>query len=252
MTKKIKNIIKDHLRKRGVFVLRRLPLGVDIAYDIQRFLPRNCVSVIFDVGANVGQSTEAFLKDFSGAKIYSFEPSSKLFRRLESKFANHPRVLCFNIGFSSTPGSAELDHTSAETMYHIKREKPPEFEVIGGEKVYLDTIDKFCSQSKISHIDFLKIDTEGYDQEVLLGATEMMKESRVCCLQAECSLSPENKFHADFFDICALLFQLKYRLFGIYEQVPSWNRRAPDIRRVNAAFISSRVIDLNSGSQVRT
>lgn len=49
----------------------------------------------------------------------------------------------------------------------------------------MTTLGRFCEESGIAHIGFLKIDTEGFELEVLLGAEEMMASSKISAIQFE-------------------------------------------------------------------
>ena len=45
--------------------------------------------------------------------------------------------------------------------------------------VQVETLDNYCQRNSISKIDLLKIDTQGYDLEVLRGAKQMLSEHRI-------------------------------------------------------------------------
>ena len=47
------------------------------------------------------------------------------------------------------------------------------------EDVYVETLDRFLAQQKIEHVDIFKIDTQGFDLEVLLGAAVSLSFSCV-------------------------------------------------------------------------
>ena len=73
-------------RRRGTHTVSepRLPHGQDVVADLWRRAPDLAVSIIFDVGANEGQSALRFAKAFPGARIVSFEPFQSTFARLEA------------------------------------------------------------------------------------------------------------------------------------------------------------------------
>ena len=45
--------------------------------------------------------------------------------------------------------------------------------------VEVDTVDRYCASNGIERIDFLKIDVEGFEEDVLRGATTMLKRKSV-------------------------------------------------------------------------
>ena len=61
---------------------RYFPRGIFWMFDIQRFLGTRSLGVLFDVGANTGQTLKTLLHHAPKAKIYSFEPTLETFRIL--------------------------------------------------------------------------------------------------------------------------------------------------------------------------
>ena len=101
------------------------------------------ITVIFDIGANVGDVTFRMLEMFPKATIFAFEPCSSTFVRLR-------------------------DRTMLEIVpeYH---EMNPHVQTAGTEGISLTRLDKFVEEQGISHIDLVKIDVEGAEYEVLSG-----------------------------------------------------------------------------------
>lgn len=60
--------------------------------------------IIFDIGANTGQTAERYLELFRDATVYCFEPFPPSYNRLRERFTNEPRVRCFQLAISSTTG----------------------------------------------------------------------------------------------------------------------------------------------------
>lgn len=113
------------------------------------------------------------------------------------------------------------------------------------EKVPIETLDSFCERNGISHIDFLKIDTEGFDLNIMLGAGGMLARHCVDLVQAEVLMNADNKYHVPFSDVRQHLESFGYRLFGIYEQGVEWGMNIPIIRRANVVYISRTVSQNN-------
>jgi hypothetical protein len=70
----LKSGLKSLLSRFDIYVLRMLPRGVSLSHDLREALPGESFDMIFDVGANVGQSTRRYLREFPNAHIVSFEP----------------------------------------------------------------------------------------------------------------------------------------------------------------------------------
>ena len=78
-----------------------LSRGIDLIKDIDFYLPRYRVDVVFDVGANIGQSANSYLAGFPDSCIYCFEPVSYTFHRLQDNFKNNERIECYQFAFGS-------------------------------------------------------------------------------------------------------------------------------------------------------
>jgi FkbM family methyltransferase len=236
-----KTALKRLLARFDIHVFRMLPRGVSVSHDLRQALPEHRFEMIFDVGANVGQSARRYLREFPRAQIVSFEPCTPFYLALKAGFAGSPRVTAEPLALSSVEGAAILVQTRNPMMHHLNvygEDAASEAGEAGAEEVAVSTVDDYCEGHGIDHIDFLKIDTEGHDFEVVVGADRMLTEGRVTALQCECSVSPENHYHVGFEMMRSHLELKGYRLFGVYEQVPEWIRSAPNLRRVNAVFIA--------------
>ena len=242
----LKSVIKKGLKARGVHVYRALPRGFELAHDLRSALPHQRFEIIFDVGANIGQSAASFLDDFPAARIWCFEPSATLHSKLARRFSDNSRVTCERFALSSSQGEAYLKHSPNTSMFHLTSlcsdELPANVTPGDGEIVVGKTLDRYCHDAGISHIDFLKVDTEGHDLEVLRGANSLLAAGTIACLQCECSMSRDNVFHRSFEEIKFFVEPFGYRLFGIYEQVEDWIMDKPNLRRIDAAFVAPVVM----------
>jgi FkbM family methyltransferase len=139
---------------------------------------------IFDVGANKGQSLDFFLSIRPNAQITSFEPNPSLFQLLTHKYAGQANISLVNKGVSFAKQVLtfyinKLDLTSSfealnpNSKYLAKKAqvmgvKPTE---IISEALEIETIclRDYIQEEKITHIDVLKIDTEGHELKCLKG-----------------------------------------------------------------------------------
>src|SRR5690606_15807787 len=99
-----------------------------------------------------------------------------------------------------------------------------------------------------SQIDLLKIDTEGHDLLVLEGARTMLSNQSIAIIHIEAGISSDNHRHVPFSAIQSFMNEFGYRSFAIYEQVHEWPTGRPDLRRINAAFISPECSRMNTVS----
>ena len=87
--------LEDLILSSSLFPLTRyVPHGHSCWYDIQRFASTRELGVIFDVGANVGQTARRLIKYFPNACIYCFEPSSDSYKKLHAVYGWRRNVHC--------------------------------------------------------------------------------------------------------------------------------------------------------------
>jgi FkbM family methyltransferase len=140
--------------------------------------------IIFDIGANVGIYTENILKLIPGALIYSFEPHPKTFKTLQANIKGASTTL--NLAIGNEIGKITIFDKSSDGSEHASLIK----EVVNNTEVKatqvdINTIDNFCKENQIESIDFLKIDVEGCEYDVLLGAKEMIGHGKIHMIQFE-------------------------------------------------------------------
>jgi FkbM family methyltransferase len=233
--------LKHRVRSTLVDVLtsaRLLPykFGIDPFQDIKRQLGRQSIRTIFDVGANKGETALVFRAVYPSATIHCFEPNSELSGILNASLAE---LDVHTVALSSKIGEAGFDRSKATSdLFSLTDE-------LSGEIVRLETIDNFCLTNLVGHIDYLKIDTEGHDLEVLRGAAKMLADEAIDIVQAEVSMNPDNRLHVGFLEVQNFLQQYGYRIFGIYEQISEWPTGQSNMRRANVVYISQKVMKAN-------
>jgi FkbM family methyltransferase len=210
--------LRSALRRCGLSV-RKIPegIGTDAMGDMALFMKHDH-PLVFDVGANVGQSIRLIRRTFKHATIHSFEPSPRAFKELQESYCNDPDLHLWNCGVGSLAGSMTLmenDHSDMSSFLplgeygwgRIACETP----------VPVTTLDDFCSKYEIYHIDILKSDTQGYDFEVLKGADRMFREGRVSLLFFEVIFTEMYRGLPQFGDIYNYLIQREMALVSFYQ-----------------------------------
>jgi len=141
-------------------------------------------SVFVDVGANVGRWTELFLSEGGGKKGLLFEPSEYAFEVLNKRFQNMQNITVIKACVSDSVGEISFfeEPEGGETSSF-----DPKFSSSKAIKrvVATTTLDVEAKQHQLTHIDFLKIDTEGYDLHVLHGSAGLLSGQKIGVIQFE-------------------------------------------------------------------
>jgi hypothetical protein len=121
-------------------------------------------------------------------------------------------------------------------------------EIVQRIKVPVTTVDDYSAQGSIEHIHLLKIDTQGFDFEVIKGADRMLTERRVDLVLTEITFARHYEGLPRFDAIYAHMAERGYRLTGVYDQhrskrILNW----ADVMFASASILRERVGPLARG-----
>ena len=142
--------------------------------------------IIFDVGAHFGETIGVIKKNFDFKKIYSFEASPINFKILNNNFPNelnsNIEIYNFALGEKNSENfinqtiessSSTINDLNLKSSYLSKKLKILNIsdKNLFSKKIPIKiiTLDSFIDEKKIGKIDLLKIDTEGYELNILKG-----------------------------------------------------------------------------------
>lgn len=137
-------------------------------------------TLIFDIGANVGNKTAEYLN--SGAnKIVAVEPSFSTYSVLVDRFKNDARVICENIAVSKQNGTAALFLSNYHTINTLSKDfidrtgsdRFKDSSWSSKQQVLTKTLDSMIE--KYGTPDLIKIDVEGHEFSVIQGLTKPIK-----------------------------------------------------------------------------
>ena len=214
----MKRILKKILGAFGYKILKNskvLLLNDDPYIAIKDTLGKNNI-VFFDVGANQGQTINKMSNHYPGAKIYAFEPSKNCFEFLKTIFKNNS-VSLHNLAIGSSSGELEFNEYSWSALNSLLKRAYGSAKILETYLVEVATIDEFCKNNAISHINLLKTDTEGYELNVLKGASEMMKQNRIQFVFVEIFFNENYVGQSSFGDIYNFLLENRFELVRFYD-----------------------------------
>lgn len=191
---------------------------LNVMHHIKDRCSPNKETVIFDVGANVGNYTNEILKEFNNInfQLYSFEPSKDTFLDLKKHFENVPNLRLYNVGFGEKCGVKTLFYDKRQSgLASVYNRRLLHFNIKMKlqESIKICTIDDFCKSNRIQKIDFLKLDVEGNEFDILKGAKKMIENDSIRFIQFEfggCNIDSRTYFQ-DFW----YLLSPKYRIYRI-------------------------------------
>jgi FkbM family methyltransferase len=153
-------------------------LSVDATYWLDVVEPLlNKDDVVFDVGTNIGTIANWFSNRTK--HVHGFEPHPDNLRMTQDQIVlrQTKNITLSQLALGSEPGSLQLHVKSFHGHHSLgDTDASPTVEKID---VQVDTVDRYCKTNAIDRIDFLKIDVEGFEEDVLKGATGMLAEGKV-------------------------------------------------------------------------
>jgi len=167
--------------------------------------------IVFDIGANMGSMTIPLANHAGSAgRVFSFEPGPVLFKRLETNVMLNPRlkerIECVRLGLSNQKGSLfwqeEMSTVNRGNAY-LSNDKT-------GTRVDVIELDTFVTKRNIQKLDFMKIDVEGMELEVIQGGGNSIARFLPIILF---ETSPE--FHEKTAQVFKILSDLSYNFFEI-------------------------------------
>ncbi len=173
--------------------------------------------VILDIGANIGCT--ALLFGELAKIVYAFEPSPTTFTFLEKNIsrAGLKNVFLQNIGLGAAPGEYTLTFSPSNRSGGFVSNQT---QVTTGhimEKITILPLDEVLKPLKISKIDFIKIDVEGFEGNVLCGMPQTLATHKpivVMELNHWCLNVFQRTSIPDFFDLLRSIFPILLAVDG--------------------------------------
>ena len=143
---------------------------------------------VVDVGANVGQWSNALLDLISPEKLIMIEPGPDSFAKLTEKFGAKANIELHNVAIGETDGVTTLRVTRDSTGASVLPPRAEMRELIGGNWTVENEVQ--CPMRKLDtllaglpEISLLKIDVQGYEKEALAGATEILRKTKFLLIE---------------------------------------------------------------------
>jgi|694.fasta_scaffold06329_19 FkbM family methyltransferase len=196
-------------------------------FDLKKFLIKNFSPIskkiiFFDVGSNLGKDISFIKSLYIKNNIHAFEPNFKSFTFLKKNFDNiilnnlavdnisDKKIIFYETLISSNSSLKKNFIDNRDYFSRITKKYP----------IKTISIDNYCKKNKINHIDFLKIDTQGNEYEVLESAKKYLKKRKIKLIKIEITfLNKKKRYNSiNLFKILNFISKFKYNLVGISDQ----------------------------------
>jgi FkbM family methyltransferase len=226
----MKKIIKNFFNKLG-YDLKKIDkdfTNIDLEDLLKTKINEN--PIIFDVGGNKGQSVTKYKKIFKSPIIHTFEPIKSQFNIINEKFKNDKNVKLNNYALGEIIGEKDFNisaQTGASSFNKInqnskwievrsKEYKTTINKFVSSAKVKIFTLDDYFLNNNIDKIDLLKIDTQGYEDKVLQGSINTLKQNKIKAVVTELMFDNVYDKYLTFSDVEKFLLPNNFRMVGIY------------------------------------
>jgi len=217
----IERSLQRAMRSIGIDLRRYRPAASEFG-RLSSMLACHNVDLVLDVGANTGQFARALRRAGYTQRLVSFEPLSIAHVQLlqasrnDSKWEIAPRAA---IGDREDEIEIHIAgnsvSSSALKMLNSHIVAAPDSAYVGSERVPLSRLDTAArSYLKPDTVPFLKIDTQGYEDRVLDGATELLHKAKG--LQMELSFVPLYEGQKLFDDLVERLRTLGFSIWAVW------------------------------------
>ncbi len=194
-------------------------------YDVKKYHPIYETTIkplgiktIIDIGANEGHFAKEMRKKFPDAFIYSFEPLSDCFKKLERSMAGDTKFKAFNTALGETKEQAIIQKSSFHPsssllkMAELHKKLYPKSKDMTPETIQVDRLDNMLAVMLMDRNILIKMDVQGFEDKVILGGKETIKKAAVAII--ETSFVPLYENQPLFSDINQLMQDLGFSYYG--------------------------------------
>ena len=224
----MKKLIKKIINKFGFELERKKKYQINFDDLLKNKICKN--PIILDIGGNKGQSIDKYLRIFDQPIIHSFEPVKAEYDYMYKKFRNNKNIFLNNFALGDKTEKKEFNITAKTDNSSFNKinlgtdwlkERSKEFDttetgyITSIQKVNVIKLDDYCKENNINQIDLMKIDTQGYEDKVLEGSVNIIKENKIKAIKTEIMFDNVYDKYFSFSDIEKFIVPNNFRMVGI-------------------------------------
>ncbi len=217
----------------------RLPLSF---FERQHYLKvQRCLDskdiVVLDIGASVGRFATAMAKSRNVSRVYAFEPLPDIYDKLAEQTQKFTSIQTFNVALGekddtiSFHRNAYSPSSSLLPMTDLHKKEFPFTKRSSEQQVRVVRLNEFAKENNLAAPYLIKIDVQGYEDKVLNGGSDIVRQGRYCVI--EISLEPLYEGSPSFNEIYLHLQELGFTFMGILDYLTG---KAGNILQVDGLF----------------
>ena len=202
--------------------------GVKAAFEMLAGATGDIVRMI-DVGAHRGETLLAMDRLLDGPACYiGLEPNPPTYAQLSESAkacSDSMSATLLQAAAGPEPGEVEFKATQASAVAGVleavdglnDRVPRGDHKIVESVTVEMTTVDTVLAEAKLDAVDLLKIDSEGFDLQVLLGAADTLSHHTAAAVMCEVFFVPYRNGQAFFWDIAKFMEEKGYHFVNLYD-----------------------------------
>jgi hypothetical protein len=188
--------------------------GIDIFFDLSDIFGANGISVV-DVGANRGEYASKLSKYVNIQSYTAIEPDEFLNHDLTEALSAFPQHKIYNVALGNKKCKVNFNIATSDVMNSVLTNGLDSWHLIDRQIEVNQTKGDYITKDIL--IDFLKIDTQGYDLEVLNGFKSKLEKKQVKFIVCEQNFIDMYRKQAKLSELLIFMDLCGYDLIGIYD-----------------------------------
>jgi len=190
-------------------------------------LVNNTKPVIVDVGAHRGETYQVFRTHFPDASLHLVEPFPASMEALHSVSKGDEHCSLHDFALSKQNGTTTLfvnDSDATNSLYPLEENAAKNWQVASLQEreqisVEVKTLDDLAKENGIETIDILKLDVQGAEMDVLLGAQRLLNAKKIHLIQMEHIVESTYQTQQPLHSYLEFLTDKDYRLVDFYKPI---------------------------------
>ena len=230
------NLILVRFKRQIIKIRSKSVRENDWVMDVCRLHASQRVGVIVDIGPNCGQTTKRLARAFPSFSIHCLEPNADLHDKILNRVHFHKKLTIHKLGAGAKDEELSFyKSTKHESNSFLKDWSHRHGDPIPEEIVPVCRIDAFCAKHGIDTISVLKTNAEGFDFQILQGASSLLEQKKIFCVLVEVSFGSLGEESARPGDFLNFMETYGYQFVGLYETA---RHKSGGIKWGNMLFIS--------------